>query len=381
MAVVVQKMVDAESAGVLFSRHFLNGDPSVIVITANYGLGESVVSAKSEPDTILIKRHHKSDEVEMLASIVGDKKFIIEMDDVKATKEVELDDEKRKKSCLSSDVALRLAKMSILQEKFFGSPRDIEFAVTRDKKIYLLQSRAITALNNFTDYEIIHERDSAIMSCQEITTKANVGEVLPGAISVLSQTVTRDVLDNQVERKMHKGRENLIFPKYFPISHHHIMMDAHKIFFQSLPKETQVMDEAMFLGVFGNNVLELYPEIATISHHRNIFKIDKNARLRQLKLFFDCWWNVDTNLKAAHAAISQLKLRLSEKSLMKHKTPIDIFTLINSEMRNFEEASNAHLATSNVSILYQIITFIILLSRAKKMTSEHQRDITLILSE
>jgi uncharacterized membrane protein YkoI len=381
MAVVVQKMVDAECAGVLFSRHFLNGDPSVIVITANYGLGESVVSAKSEPDTILIKRHHKSDEVEMLACIVGDKKFIIEMDAEKSTKEVELDDEKRKKSCLSSEIALKLAKMSILLEKFFGTPRDIEFAVTKDKKIYLLQSRAITALNNFTDYEIIHERDSAFMSCQDMTTKANVGEVLTGATSPLSQTVTRDVLENQVERKMFKGKENLIFQKLFPISHFHILIDPGLVMFQGLTKDIEVMDEAMFLGIFGGNVFELHPEILPILLHRNIYRAQKNSRLTQIKIFGECWWNVNVNMKKAHESIKEMKSRLSEKSLLKHKTPIEIFILINSEMKNFEEISHAHMATSNVSILYQVIAFIFLLHGAKKMTIEHQRDVTMILSK
>nr|CAD7461392.1 unnamed protein product [Timema tahoe] len=56
MGVVVQQMVPAQSAGVLFTRHPVTGDPRQILITANYGLGESVVSAHVEPDTILLNR-------------------------------------------------------------------------------------------------------------------------------------------------------------------------------------------------------------------------------------------------------------------------------------------------------------------------------------
>nr|CAD7420456.1 unnamed protein product [Timema poppensis] len=56
MGVVVQQMVSAHSAGVLFTRHPVTGDPRHILITANYGLGESVVSALVEPDTILLNR-------------------------------------------------------------------------------------------------------------------------------------------------------------------------------------------------------------------------------------------------------------------------------------------------------------------------------------
>lgn len=229
MAVVVQKMVAAQSAGVLFSRHFLNGDPSVIVITANYGLGESVVSAKSEPDTFLVKRH-RNGEVEMLASIVGDKKFTIEMDKEESVKEIELDDETRKKLCLKEDTILKLASLSIVLEKFFGSPRDIEFAVTKDKRIYLLQSRSITALNNFTDFEIIHENDAAIMSPQDVSSKGNVGEVFPGAISVLAQCIVTRTLQNQVDLQIFgKVPENLFF-KYFPVTHHHICVDLCGLF-------------------------------------------------------------------------------------------------------------------------------------------------------
>lgn len=40
MGVCIQKMVDAEAAGVMFTRHPTTGDPSYILITANYGLGE-----------------------------------------------------------------------------------------------------------------------------------------------------------------------------------------------------------------------------------------------------------------------------------------------------------------------------------------------------
>lgn len=190
MAVVVQEMVNAESAGVLFSRHPLNGDPAVTVITANYGLGESVVSAKAEPDSFYVKRTYR-DQFEFLGSQAGDKKLIIQMDDEASIREVSLSEEQRKRLCLSEDVVLKLAELGAIMEKFFGTPRDLEFAVTRDGKIYLLQSRPITSLHNFTDYEIIHENDTAIMSARDAYTRANVGEVILGSASTLLQTTFR----------------------------------------------------------------------------------------------------------------------------------------------------------------------------------------------
>lgn len=229
MAVVIQKMVAAESAGVLFSRHPLNGDPSVIVITANYGLGESVVSAKSEPDTFLVKRSYK-DELEILGSKAGAKKLLIEMDDDTSIKEIELNDEKRKQLCLSEDVVLKLAKLGVIMEKFFGTPRDIEFAVTGDKKIYLLQSRPITALNNFTDYEIIHENDTPVMSDFDIATKANIGEVFQGSATVLTQSVITKTFDQLVYKDMGiPGDYSGLYTRFFPVNRHHILMAVNSV--------------------------------------------------------------------------------------------------------------------------------------------------------
>lgn len=179
MSVVVQKMVAAEAAGVLFTRHPVNGDISVTIITANYGLGESVVSAKSEPDTFYIRRTI-SDELEFLGSKAGAKKTITVMNSEASIEEIDLPESKRSQLCLSEEACLKLARLGVIMEKYFGTARDIEFAVTKDEKIYLLQSRPITALNSFTEYEMIHESDSAIMSPNDCLTKANVGEIILG---------------------------------------------------------------------------------------------------------------------------------------------------------------------------------------------------------
>lgn len=61
MSVVVQIMVPSDCAGVLFTRHPINGDPSKILITANYGLGESVVSGEVDPDSYVVKRMYDNE--------------------------------------------------------------------------------------------------------------------------------------------------------------------------------------------------------------------------------------------------------------------------------------------------------------------------------
>ena len=58
MGVVIQEMVDAEAAGVMFTRDPVTGNPERIVITANYGLGE--VSAKSDVVGFLLLRTERA---------------------------------------------------------------------------------------------------------------------------------------------------------------------------------------------------------------------------------------------------------------------------------------------------------------------------------
>lgn len=64
--------------------------------------------------------------------------------------------------------------------------------------MYLLQSRPITTLNVWTDWEIQHEFDTPILSENSIYTRANVGEVCKGAMSTLSQRVVMKIMDSSM---------------------------------------------------------------------------------------------------------------------------------------------------------------------------------------
>lgn len=231
MSVVVQIMVEPEAAGVLFTRHPLNGDPRVMVITANYGLGESVVSAKSDPDTFYVRRYF-NEEVKFLGTKLGEKKIIIKMDAKKSTVEVECDRVNKGKSCIKEENVIRIAKLGIAMEKLFGSPRDIEFAV-RDDKIFLLQSRPITSLNNYSDFEIEHERDNVVMGDCFVCTRANVGEVLQGPSTSFGQSNFTDSMEDLMMKIM-KGKQlsKLKAAQHFmPIFSHYQFMNVAMVSF------------------------------------------------------------------------------------------------------------------------------------------------------
>jgi pyruvate,water dikinase len=71
MAVVIQEMINCDSAGVIFTCDPLTGDERKIIITANFGIGESVVSAMAEPDTIRIDVNIEANSLQKQRTIKG----------------------------------------------------------------------------------------------------------------------------------------------------------------------------------------------------------------------------------------------------------------------------------------------------------------------
>ena len=139
MGVVIQEMVDADAAGVLFTVNPNDGNPSKMILTANFGLGESVVSASADPDTFYLKRT-SSGELSIAERIVGGKrsKIVLGRD---GTHEESMSEETSGTLCLSDEKVLELGQLGVYLEKAFGGPRDLEFAVCGGE-LYLLQVSA-----------------------------------------------------------------------------------------------------------------------------------------------------------------------------------------------------------------------------------------------
>ena len=116
MAVVVQEMVDPQTAGVLFTVDPVSGDRSRLVIDACRGLGDALVSGEITPD------HYEID---------------------RST----LNSRGRAAGCLAQAQLSALAKIALLIESAFGCPQDIEWAIENDG-IHILQARPITTLHS-----------------------------------------------------------------------------------------------------------------------------------------------------------------------------------------------------------------------------------------
>lgn len=137
MGVVVQRLVDAEVAGVLFTRNPITG-AAQHVIEASWGLGEAVVSGLVTPD------HYVLDQRGQLLELVPGEKDLAIRRTAEGTVEVPVPDHLIAAPCLlPSDLALLHGLASACDEVFGSCGHDIEFAF-RSGTLFLLQRRAIT---------------------------------------------------------------------------------------------------------------------------------------------------------------------------------------------------------------------------------------------
>jgi pyruvate,water dikinase len=140
MAVVVQRMVDARSSGVMFTRSPLTGDRSVITIEGAWGLGSAVVSGEVTPDRFVIAKITG----EISVREIRDKHVTHAPAPDGGTMEVETSKDLRRISCVSDEELVALRDIACKVERHYGRPQDIEWAIDQSGKIFLLQSRPET---------------------------------------------------------------------------------------------------------------------------------------------------------------------------------------------------------------------------------------------
>lgn len=137
MGVVVQALVRADVAGVLFSRHPVSGADERVV-EATWGLGEAVVQGLVTPDRYRIARGGA-----ILERSAGEKDLAIRWADEGGTEEIEIEGDRVEALCLSDAMLAELERLTHRCETTFGGTQDLEFAFA-EGRLYLLQRRAIT---------------------------------------------------------------------------------------------------------------------------------------------------------------------------------------------------------------------------------------------
>lgn len=168
MCVVVQRMVDAAVAGVLFTADPVSGRRDCLIVDAVPGTGEKLVAGQVTPDHYTLSR-----DGELLAA------------------------QARSGAPLLGPEQLReLAAGAVRAERDYGKPLDLEWALGEDGRIYWLQARPITRLGADPN-ELDVMQDAA-----DLYTSCNIGECMPGAITPLTFSTVWHA-DDQALQLMH----------------------------------------------------------------------------------------------------------------------------------------------------------------------------------
>lgn len=148
LAVVVQQMVPSQTSGVLFTANPLTGKRSETVIDATFGLGESLVSGKVEPDHYVVDSASRR----VLRKELGAKATILQAQAGGGLSTEQAD--RSHQQALTDDQIAQLTQLGQEVARHYPTPQDIEWAFAADR-LFLLQSRPITSL-----FPVPHAQDN-----------------------------------------------------------------------------------------------------------------------------------------------------------------------------------------------------------------------------
>jgi phosphoenolpyruvate synthase/pyruvate phosphate dikinase len=139
MAVVVQRMIFPQAAGILFTADPVTSNRKVVSIEASFGLGEALVSGLVNPDVYKVR------DGEIVAKAVAAKQLAVHARPAGGTQQVAIGPENQQQPALADAQIVRLGQLGRLIEAHFGLPQDIEWCLV-DDGFQIVQSRPITTL-------------------------------------------------------------------------------------------------------------------------------------------------------------------------------------------------------------------------------------------
>ena len=188
IAIVMMRMIDADAAGVAFTRNPMTGADER-VIEAAWGLGEAVVAGLVTPD-----RFRVSTTGDILERTAGRKDVAIRYAEEGGTIERPVPAEDITRLSLTDPQLLALHRLAGKCEEYFGRAQDLEFAFERGE-LYLLQSRPITSLLDCGSKAAALPRGGVAAASQSggsataVQTRTFIGLALAAILAPLNSTI------------------------------------------------------------------------------------------------------------------------------------------------------------------------------------------------
>ena len=183
LAVVVQELVLADAAGILFTANPLTGERDQVMINAAWGLGEAIVSGQLTPDTVVVDRASGT----MIAQQISEKE-VMTVCSPGGTSEEAVPVGKRTNAVLTSIQAAQLARIGVRIEDLYGQPMDIEWTLSHNR-FFIVQARPITALSNTAGSQVTRPPEWKLPQPKGKYIRASVIELLPDPLSPLFATL------------------------------------------------------------------------------------------------------------------------------------------------------------------------------------------------
>ncbi|XP_076349501.1 rifampicin phosphotransferase-like isoform X2 [Tachypleus tridentatus] len=375
MAVVIQEMVPSQVAGVMFTVHPVTGHPSFISLSASYGLGESVVSAAVEPDTITLKKT-KERGVVLYEQLLGSKKMKYQISEKGGTLESVVSVSDSEKCCLSVEDIEKLGRIGMIVESAFGSARDIEWAII-EGQIYLLQARPVTREDKVTEYDLIHGLDDGVIIENEIFSIANVGEVFPGATSPITLTGILRIMTTSFMRYFHECQGSWrpftsLLPKEIVVFNNRIMFLVEEALMRDFEESDSSLSRMWELAVFGR-LIEEREQIRNLAVHR-LGYMPIHVKRRTLFYVIRDSFFIEKNLRRLKKKIFNYTIpeEMKSSSWKMYNYISHIFTII-SEVCLF------HATCTTVSSFFNSILFGQLLDQYQNNLEELVKDVSALL--
>jgi phosphohistidine swiveling domain-containing protein len=187
LAVVVQKLVPADAAGIMFTANPMTGKHDQIMINAAWGLGEAIVGGLVTPDTLVVEKNSGT-----IVSFEINAKDVMTVCTPSGTHEEPVPMDRRMQAVLSPTQAGELTRFGVKIEELYGQPMDIEWVLSADR-FFIVQARPITSLPQ-KNQGIDAWNDSLTLDC--LWTRGNAGEAVPDVVTPCSRSLLKIVFDD-----------------------------------------------------------------------------------------------------------------------------------------------------------------------------------------
>ncbi|HQQ63485.1 MAG TPA: PEP/pyruvate-binding domain-containing protein [Pseudomonadales bacterium] len=332
MAVVVQKMVRASCAGVLFTADPVTNSRNRIVIDVVAGLGEKLVSGEATPDHYVMDRKGKILEQELLGT----------------------------EPLLSSQQLDALLDGALHAERQTGHPLDMEWAFDEHGVLCWLQARPITTLG-----ADLGELNTELLDPKHIYTKCNVSEALPGALCPLTHSVTGRGLEVGMQRLFidfgilkNEDEKWYVMGNFFG----HMFMNLSSMAWTSL-KALGTNADDLALAVCGR----LIPEL-----NEGFVKPPLYKRIPAMRKYFGTLFS-----GARHR--EKLSQQVSHFRMSAQPTAVAQWQMIDNNMDVMYRAHHSHLVSSTGSGMMTPLLLGVL-AKGKPPTDEHHMQVASLLA-